>query len=300
MKLAILLLCHKNAEQINMFLDTMKHPDIEFFIHIDKKADITSQIIKRPDVYILPDNLRIDVQWGEFSQSQATLNLMRFAWQHSKVDYYWLCSGQDFPIHTPAYILDYIEKRKGNNFIQFWKSAHNGISHETNLDKRNIIYYPHWMMGRSLKKRVVKRLYVCLTGGYNRTFTVWRRRDQFSTIDSYFGPNWMCLTESFLSWVWDYLQENPWYEKHLHHSTNPDECFFQTLLMLSPYRENKYDYLHYIDWSDREGKPQNSPNLLTINDYDKLMMSKYLMARKFDIKSDRAIIDKLRDSLKAK
>lgn len=30
MKLAILLLCHKNAEQINLFLQTMKHPDIDF------------------------------------------------------------------------------------------------------------------------------------------------------------------------------------------------------------------------------------------------------------------------------
>ena len=42
MKLAILLLCHKNAEQINLFLETLKHPDIEFFIHMDKKADIVN------------------------------------------------------------------------------------------------------------------------------------------------------------------------------------------------------------------------------------------------------------------
>lgn len=75
MKLAVLLLCHKNAEQINLFLDTLKHPDIEFFIHMDKKANIVDQIEQRPDIHILPDCLRVDVRWGEFSQTQATLNL---------------------------------------------------------------------------------------------------------------------------------------------------------------------------------------------------------------------------------
>lgn len=51
MKLAILLLCHKNAEQINLFLQTMKHPDIDFYIHVDKKSHITDQIAKRPDIH---------------------------------------------------------------------------------------------------------------------------------------------------------------------------------------------------------------------------------------------------------
>ena len=66
MKLAILLLCHKNAEQINLFLETLKHPDIEFFIHMDKKADIVNQLIKRQDIHVLPDDLRVDIRWGEF------------------------------------------------------------------------------------------------------------------------------------------------------------------------------------------------------------------------------------------
>ena len=93
MKLAILLLCHKNAEQINLFLETLKHPDIEFFIHMDKKADIVDQLIKRPDIHVLSDNLRVDVRWGEFSQTQATLNLFSAAREIKKFGYYWVCSG---------------------------------------------------------------------------------------------------------------------------------------------------------------------------------------------------------------
>lgn len=98
MKLAILLLCHKNAEQINLFLDTLKHPDIEFFIHMDKKANIVDQIEQRLDIHILPSNLRVDVKWSGFSMIEATLNLLWEAYKAKKFDYYWLCSGQDFPL----------------------------------------------------------------------------------------------------------------------------------------------------------------------------------------------------------
>lgn len=105
MKLAILLLCHKNAEQINLFLETLKHPDIEFFIHMDKKADIVNQLIKRPDIHVLPDNLRVDVKWSGFSMIEATLNLLKEAYKTTRFDYYWLCSGQDFLLKSSWQIM---------------------------------------------------------------------------------------------------------------------------------------------------------------------------------------------------
>ena len=64
MKIAILMLCHKNPQQINMFLDAMKHPAIEFFIHVDKKADIVEEIEHREDIHFLPEADRASVNWG--------------------------------------------------------------------------------------------------------------------------------------------------------------------------------------------------------------------------------------------
>lgn len=294
MKLAILLLCHKNPKQINLFLETLQHPDIEFFIHVDKKANITKNILARNDVHILSDEYRVDVQWGEFSQTRATLNLIYFARDACNADYYWLCSGQDFPIHSAEYILDFLSHDKDANYMQFWSSVSNGAAHENNLDKRNVVYYPHWIMGRSFYKRLIKRAYVCMTGGYNCTFKIFRRKDGLAKIHKYFGSNWMCMTQNFIDWFRKYLQENKWYEKDFVHSLNPDECFFQTLLMLSPYRDTRHDYLHYIDWSTpRKGNPKNSPNTLLMEDYDKITSSPYLMARKFDIQVDPKIIELL-------
>lgn len=294
MKLAILLLCHKNAEQINLLLETLKHPDIEFFIHMDKKADIINQLIKRQDIHVLPDDLRVDVRWSGFSMIEATLNLLKEAYKTTRFDYYWLCSGQDFPLKSPGEIIEYFSKHVGRNFISLrpyynYQNDH----HENHLDKRNVMKYPEFLMDRTFTKRLLKRLYIEISGGWNSTYHIFRRKDKFSTIPFYFGPQWIAITNSFARWLLSYLSDNPWYEEGYKSSLTPDESFFQTLLMASPYKNTRHDYLHYIDWSEKPGKPRNSPNTLTLADYDKMKESGYLMARKFDMDVDKGIIYKL-------
>lgn len=287
MKLAILLLCHKNAEQINLFLDILKHPDIEFFIHMDKKANIIDQIEKRSDIHILPDALRIDVKWSGFSMIEATLNLLKEAYKTKRFDYYWLCSGQDFPLKSSNGIIEYFNHYDGCNFISLRSSFnYQNNHHENNLDKRNVMKYPKFLMDRNLYKRILKRLYIDISGGWNSTYNIFRRKDKFSTIPFYFGPQWIAITNEFAKWLFDYLRENPWYENGYRTSLTPDESFFQTLLMMSPYKNTRHDYLHYIDWS--EGK--NSPKVFTSTDYTSIAKSEKLMARKFDMNVDSKIL----------
>ena len=44
MRLAILLMVHKNLEQVQMLISALQHPDITIFVHADKKmpGDIQS------------------------------------------------------------------------------------------------------------------------------------------------------------------------------------------------------------------------------------------------------------------
>lgn len=299
MKLAILLLCHKNPEQINLFLETLHHPDIEFFIHVDKKTNMHLGGANCPDVHVLPDNLRVDVKWSGFSMIEATLNLLHEAHKMKKFDYYWLCSGQDFPIQSPENIIQYFTDHTGSNFATLWPSYHyQSDHHDTHLDKRNRISYPSWMMGRHLLQRVMKRIYVEVTGGWTHTYKIFCRHDRFSMIPFYFGPQWIALHDDCVSWLLAYLKQNPWYEAGYRESLTPDESFFHTLLMLSPYANTRMDYLHYIDWyTPRKGKSKNSPNTLLLEDYDKIISSRRLMARKFDTKIDQKIIEKLHDKI---
>lgn len=96
------------------------------------------------------------------------------------------------------------------------------------------------------------------------------------------------------------MSDNPWYEEGYKSSLTPDESFFQTLFMMSPYKETRHDYLHYVDWTSQDGYNgplvKNSPNTLTIADYDAMKNSGYLMARKFDMNVSKEIIGKLINS----
>jgi hypothetical protein len=121
-KQAILIQCHKNPEQVNMLLDAIQHPDIDIYIHVDKKSNIGPQLKISSQIHILPDKYRVDVQWATFSQVQATLNLLRFASQHEKYEHYWLCSGQDYPIKSVDEIVQFLHSKPDTNFIQIWNS----------------------------------------------------------------------------------------------------------------------------------------------------------------------------------
>lgn len=287
MRIAILVLCHKNPKQINLLLDSLKHPSMSFFVHVDKKSGISDSIIKRDDIEFLPDELRVDVQWARLSQVDAALNLLRYAKSKGQFDYFWLCSGQDFPIKPVDEIVRYLSSDRSMNYINLFSSKNWGQRIENKYDKRYSLYYPQWLMGRENWKRIVKRLYVEFTGGYCRTW--WLRRKNTTGLDFYFGSQWWCLNDKTITWILKYFDKNPGYYRFLQNTTVPDESVFQTLFMNSPYASKRQEYLHYIDWS--EGN--SSPKLLIDEDYEKLMASPYLMARKFDIEVDDNLINRL-------
>lgn len=77
MKIAFLMQCHKNPEQINLLLNALKHPQVDIFVHVDAKSkSIRNNIVKRDGVYLLSEKECVDVKWAQFSQVKATLNLL--------------------------------------------------------------------------------------------------------------------------------------------------------------------------------------------------------------------------------
>ena len=75
-----------------------------------------------------------------------------------------------------------------------------------------------------------------------------------------------------------------------HFHWGPDEFLIPTIVMNSPFRDSIInDNFYYIDWS-RGG---SNPKTLTAEDFDKLMSSDKLMARKFDTQTDAKILDLL-------
>lgn len=284
MKVAFLMQCHKNPEQINLLLEALNHPMVDVFVHVDKKSQaIKDKITQRAGVYILPEQQCVDVQWAQYSQVEATLQLLRAAVNRGGGGYshYWLISGQDYPLRPMDNILDFLEANQEANFIE--------CSQIKPFNKRNDVYFPNSVIGRKLWQKVLKNLWIYGTGGWNKTFPIFKRKapDDFKY---WFGSQWWCLNSTTAQWIIDYLNEHTEYEKFFEHSLCSDECFFQTLVMNSPFANTTKPYLHYIKWE----KGKSSPRTLTTIDYEELKKTEKIIARKFDIDVDTEIIERLR------
>ena len=286
MKLAVLIQCHKCPEQINRLLDVMKSDEVDFYIHVDRKSDIADEIEKRADVHILPPERRVDVMWGGFSQVEATLNLLDEALITGGYDYYFLIRGQDFPVRPIRELIEFLENDNGANYVDLFPSLNNGLCKQNNLDKRNQIVYGDRIMGRGKFARIMRRLWVAVTGGYGRTFGIFRRKNVLN-LKFYFGSQWWCLSKDFVEYATEYLAKTPQYAEFFRKASCPDESFFQTLLMNSSYSDTRKEYLHFIRWEEGKSSPEN----LTLSDFDEAIASGKFMARKID--GDFALIDKL-------
>lgn len=288
MKLAILLMCHKLPEQIKMFEEAMKNEDITIFIHLDKKSQIDPKSIENSNVVVLPEKYRKDVQWAQISQVDAELVLLRYARRLGNFDYYWLCSGQDFPVRNPQDILDILEKDPDVNYLNLYPSLNHNLGHCNKYDKRNQIFFSKWMLSRNFVLRVLKRGVIEATGGYNRTFPIFKRKN-LTGMKFHFGSQWWCLNKQTVDWLIKYLKDHKEYYRFFSTCSTPDESFFHTLVMNSPYAGSVKDYLHYVDWSE----DNSSPKTLTMQDFEKIEQSGKLMARKFDVEVDKAVMEKL-------
>ena len=283
MKVAFLMLCHKNPKQINLLLKALKHPQIDVFIHVDSKNENIREDIEKSDgVYLLPKKDCVDVQWAQFSEVKATLNLLNVAISKGGGNsHYFLISGQDFPLKSIGKIVRFLNERKDENFID--------CALIKRFEKRNDIYFPRMVIGRRIWQKILKGILVYSTGGWNQTFSIIKRLKP-ANVQYYFGSQWWCLNDAMVKWIYNFLENYPEYIKLFKHSLCPDECFFQTLVMNSPFANTTKPYLHYIKWE----KGKSSPKTLTTIDYEELKKAEKLIARKFDINVDAEIIERLR------
>jgi hypothetical protein len=283
MKVAFLMLCHKNPKQINLLLKALKHPQIDVFIHVDSKNENIREDIEKSDgVYLLPKKDCVDVQWAQFSEVKATLNLLNVAISKGGgYSHYFLISGQDFPLKSIGKIVRFLNERKDENFID--------CALIKRFEKRNDIYFPRMVIGRRIWQKILKGILVYSTGGWNQTFSIIKRLKP-ANVQYYFGSQWWCLNDAMVKWIYNFLENYPEYIKLFKHSLCPDECFFQTLVMNSPFANTTKPYLHYIKWE----KGKSSLKTLTTIDYEELKKAEKLIARKFDINVDAEIIERLR------
>lgn len=283
MKIAIAMLCHKNAEQINALLRAMAHDDIYFYIHVDKKSGIDRETITGKNVYVLSKDSSVDIQWGGFGMIEATLRLIETISQAAlKFDYIWLMSGQDWPLHSANEIIEYVEQHGGEDFIEILPSNE---AFERGYFKRNELYYPNWMVSNELHIKIIKHLFWLVTGGKKAT-RLFKRKSRIEKF--YYGSQWWLLSSKTVNCMMSFLHNNEWFIDYFKNSLVPDESFFQTLYGMITSVSGAKPAVCFVNWKSN----QNSPEVITSDDINKIkeIKSNYLVARKFDFCVDNSIV----------
>jgi hypothetical protein len=279
LQLVILIAAHKNEEQLLRLIKVISHPQVTIYVHLDKKCRI-----KRG---LLPAEVRVvenpvEVTWRLFSQVQAIINSMiQIVRDEPNFDYLTFISGQDYPIVPVKTMIDELAERSGAEFI-----------HRVPLDQTG------WNKARVRFERFYFHSYpnplVRLLGGLVTWVSDkirWKRRFH-KGMRPWGGSAWWTLSRPCVQYILHFLDQDKALVKFMMKTVHPDEMLFHTIIMNSPFAGRAInENFRYLEWV--KGNP--NPNILTRNDFHKIVESHGHFARKFDPEIDEEILNMLDD-----
>jgi hypothetical protein len=279
-KMAVLIPIYKNPEQTNRFIKQLITNDAcDVYIHIDKKNyTIRDKIIKHPQVKVLEKS--VNISWGDISLIDAMLLMMNEVINSCDTYYYiFLRTGQDLIIKNG--LSKYIREHRYQIFMNVRQEKEKYCFNiNVKWPDRARKLYDGFHLNRIFRLVIIKL--------YEMGINVFPNTNKLpSNFRQYHGSSWFGIPYTVLEYIILFLKDNPWYYDSFKNCLVPDEWFFQTLIMNSPFAANvANDNLLYIDsWEN------NHPKILKEEHIGSIIKSEKFFARKFDEKIDNKVID---------
>ena len=297
-KHAYLIIAHNNFENLKLLIKLLDSPKNDIFIHFDKKAKKNDfreyeNICIYSKIYCYSE---LKVYWGDISQIYVELFLLEKATKNiEKYLYYHLLSGSDLPIKSNEYIYEFFNKNQGKEFINF-------TERKVNLKTLERVNKYHFLVKKiASTKGCVKNIYKIFDKILLKMQSLLRiDRNKKSSITMQKGANWFSITDDLANYI---LQKKEWIIKCFKYTLCGDEFFLQTIVENSNFKNNLYkksysddynDCMREIDWK------RGGPYTYKIEDFDFLVSSNKLWARKFIYEEDKNIILKIYNFIKEK
>ena len=286
-KHAYLIMAHDSQELLIMLLKLLDSDCHDFFIHIDRKSEsidenTVKQAAQNSGVTFVK---RHNINWGGYSQIETELASLSAAIKN-EYSYYHLLSGHDLPLKTAEQIYLYFEN-SGKNHVNFREKT-------ADIDRR-IKYYRFFQEKRAKNNRLWSTV-----DRVNQGIQMMLHIDRTASLDHYdiaFGSQWFSITHELAHYVCSKKNE---IKKIFRFGWCVDELFIQSLIINSEkdwnlaFPPDDHDYhscMRYIDWT------RGSPYVFQREDYQELMESNFMFARKFDLEQDREICDMIYNTL---
>jgi hypothetical protein len=243
MKIAYLVMTHQNPQLLRRLVRTLSvgDEDCEFFVHLDKKTpshrfpSFTAPRLKFTE--------RIPVYWGEFSQMEAILGLLKEAMASPKrYDYLVLITGACYPLRTGGYIKRFFASQPGQQYMDIVTVPGPGKP----LSRMNTIRYESSAPIRRFVFRALAKV-----GLGQRDY-----RKYLGDLAAYAGDGAWALSREACEYLLQFMVENPTVTEYFRKTFAPDEAFIHTILGNSPFRARMRRNLVYSVWpGPKNGHP---------------------------------------------
>lgn len=289
MRIAYLILCHKDPQHIARLVNKITDDNADAFIHIDVEVDDTQfkQLLDRNEyVYFVKD--RIKPYWGGFSAVEATMKLIDLANDTGIYDRYILLQGADYPLKSNNYILNFFEN---NRDIEFIKGVETTNSKNYYLYSKSRMYW--FFDKKNFWRKILNRL--------NR-ITRLKTRKGYVVVNNekyniFWGAAQWALTRECIEYISYFYKNNINFNRYFKHVFPVDETYFHTIVLNSKFRNKanlikeesvggleSMSNLHYFEYPDLI-------KVFTEEDYDFLIKKDCLFIRKTTTEKSSILLD---------
>ena len=296
MKHAVLIMAHKNKEQLIRLIKVLACPEFDIFVHPDSywklsKKDLFD--IKTCAINVTVVKRMIHGELDKWSLVQIALNLIDEAMGTGKnYSYFLLLSGQDYPVKSKEYILSFLKNYYPLPLIHC-------ESYKDEYWVRSKFMLVRWINKiRVLPYVIAEKIEGALYG------TPYDRLLKYK-LNLYGGSAWWILPADVIEYIGKLRKEQPQLIKEYKRTHTPEETFFQTMAMNSPYANRLRNAPDIYDNAEHGDMPCPTyanfitptkpfcghPHIITTEDFNRIMAKKALFAGKFDADIDSNVLD---------
>lgn len=290
MKIAYLIMCHMDPKFVQRTAKRLSNDRNHVFIHVDKKQDISEYIFTHNNVHFCKN--RVENYWGGWNSVIATINLLKEAIETESFDRYVLLQGQDYPLYSNDYIEEFFSNHLDVEFCRAYKLT------DTRDDKDAMKIYGYWFIDKP-KSNIIKFLRypikkICSI--CNAKLIKYRKgyyTENGVRYDIYSGWAQWAITDQCAKYILDFHQNHNKFNLYFKYSFPPDEIYFHTIIYNSKFADKTVDgglidsrsndkllNLTYFEY------PDQIVVFKSIQDYNKLINSGFLFARKLNSSSE--------------
>lgn len=267
MKHAFLIIAHDNFILLQKLILTLECQEVDFYVHVDAKSGALPELYVSGEsrLHVLQD--RIDTRWGDYSQIATELLLLERAYGNGGYSHYHIISGTHFPLKPVKDIVSFYTANEGKTV--FFGLCQSASLQETMKLRHYNLFTRRLAYGSPASRRLFQKLWR-VSHDFQKFLKINRNKD----VAFYKASNWVSFSEEAVEFL---LSERTRIKKLFRRSFCGDEYFAPTMLNMSSLREKVVS----CDSLLKQEMGSANPRVFTMDDFDSLISSDCLFARKF-------------------